>query len=342
MVGEVRQAMLFEEFHDGRVARRQLAQFLLGEAQARRSPRSVPARRRCRAPSSGGGRRRRNPRQSPCPSPSPPTRFTRAMAWRRVWATITLSRYITCSTGASKPVSSMLFTITMPMSPVTPSSSLPKAILKLLMLVSCFGVVRVGLQMGSSSLWLPEMMTSVFSRSSRSRSSFCGLAFLQRCEGLGQGGVDVFLVAHGGLAGGGHDLRLVAVRKDVGQVVRHHVLGLGLDGRLGFEVGVAGAVAENLQALLKVVVAEDILQKPCPCPSDRPLRRCGCGPRRRSPASRRPRWTGAWCICRCSRRRPAPSCRWACRCSRCGRSWGCPCRGSPRAWSIASGGPRPS
>ncbi len=44
----------------------------------------------------------------------------------------------------------------------------------------------------------------------------------------------------------------------MGQVVGHHVFGLGLDGRLGLQIGVAGAVAEDLQALLKVVVAEHI------------------------------------------------------------------------------------
>ena len=34
--------------------------------------------------------------------------------------------------------------------------------------------------------------------------------------------------------------------------------GLGLDGRFGFQIGVAGAVTENFHALLQVVVAEHI------------------------------------------------------------------------------------
>ena len=58
-----------------------------------------------------------------------------------------LSRYMTCSTGASKPVISMLFTITMPMSPLTPSSSPSKGSLKLLIARLVLGLVRVGLQM---------------------------------------------------------------------------------------------------------------------------------------------------------------------------------------------------
>src|ERR1700738_701766 len=48
-----------------------------------------------------------------------------------------LSKYITCSTGASNPVSSILLTITIPVLPASPSSSAPNGNLKLLMLVSC-------------------------------------------------------------------------------------------------------------------------------------------------------------------------------------------------------------
>ena len=84
------------------------------------------------------------------------------------------------------------------------------------------------------------------------------VGLFQRFQGLRQGRVEVFLVAHRRLAGGGHDLRLVAVRKDVGQVVGHHVFGLGRDGRPGLQVGLAGAVPQDLQALLEVVVAEDV------------------------------------------------------------------------------------
>src|SRR5215207_6888281 len=67
------------------------------------------------------------------------------MACNRLWAITTLSRYITCSRGASKPVSSMLLTITMPRLPSTPSSLPPKGSLKRLMLLLCLGSVEFGL-----------------------------------------------------------------------------------------------------------------------------------------------------------------------------------------------------
>ena len=44
----------------------------------------------------------------------------------------------------------------------------------------------------------------------------------------------------------------------MGQVVGDHVPGLGGDGRFGLQIGVAGAVTEDLHPLLEVVVAEDI------------------------------------------------------------------------------------
>ena len=56
----------------------------------------------------------------------------------------------------------------------------------------------------------------------------------------------MFLVANGRLTGSGHNLRLVAIGKDMGQIVRHHVLGFSLDGWFGLQISVAGAVAENL------------------------------------------------------------------------------------------------
>ena len=73
--------------------------------------------------------------------------------------------------------------------------------------------------------------------------------------------VDIFLVADGRFARGRDDLRLIAVGEDMGQVVSHHVLGLGLDRRLGFEISIARTIAENRQTLLKVVVAEHVLKR---------------------------------------------------------------------------------
>ena len=42
----------------------------------------------------------------------PETRLVRAIAWRRLWSVSGLSRYMTLSAGASKPVSSLLQTMT--------------------------------------------------------------------------------------------------------------------------------------------------------------------------------------------------------------------------------------
>src|SRR4051794_20539384 len=53
---------------------------------------------------------------------------------------------------------------------------------------------------------------------------------------------------------------IIAVRKDVLDIVRHHILRLGRDGRVCPKIGVAGAVAEDREAFLKVVVAEHVLE----------------------------------------------------------------------------------
>ena len=89
-----------------------------------------------------------------------------------------------------------------------------------------------------------------------------GVGLFQFGKRSRQGVVDMFLVTDRRLAGGGHHLRLVAVGEDMGQVVGDHVLRLGFDGRIGLQVGVAGAVTEDLHTLLEVVVAEDIREGP--------------------------------------------------------------------------------
>jgi len=59
------------------------------------------------------------------------------------------------------------------------------------------------------------------------------------CDDCVNGPVTFAWPVHGGnrFARGRDDLCLVAVRKDMGEIVLHHILGFGGDGWVGFKVG---------------------------------------------------------------------------------------------------------
>ncbi len=55
-------------------------------------------------------------------------------------------------------------------------------------------------------------------------------------------------------------MRLEAIGKDLGHVVPDHVFGFRSDGRIGFKIRLTGSMAQYLQSLVKVVIAEHILK----------------------------------------------------------------------------------
>ena len=86
-----------------------------------------------------------------------------------------------------------------PRSPLTPSSSLPNASLKLLMLASCRDESEYSLRWGRS-LWSLEITTSVFSRLEALQVRLARVGMLQLCDRRRESTVQMLLVAHGSLA----------------------------------------------------------------------------------------------------------------------------------------------
>ena len=60
---------------------------------------------------------------------------------------------------------------------------------------------------------------------------------LQFGQLLGQGIIHVLFVANRSLARGGHDLRLIPIGIHMREIVRDHILRLGLNGRVRLQVG---------------------------------------------------------------------------------------------------------
>ena len=167
------------------------------------------------------------------------------------------------------------------------------------------------------------------------------VALFQLVDLCRQSVVEGGLVADRCLAGDSHHLSLEAVGEDKAHVVLYHVGCFGPDGLLRLQVGVAGAEAQDLQALAQLVVAEDVGEALIHA---RLIHHLGVvGAPFVDDFQRRAVFhaTGAWCICRCSRRRSARSCRWACRCRPRAPRWAAPGPGWRPAVCTGSGAPRP-
>ena len=210
------------------------------------------------------------------------------MAWSSVCSLSAASRYMTCSTGASKPVSSMSQTTRMDSGSL---GSLKRSINR-----SCCSLLRCQRARRSSSLWPDDMMKG-------------RLGAVQTIQRL--------LVSDSGVTARGHHLGLEAVRGDELREVLDEVQADRFDAarragdrRLGGEPlfdrcpFVVGPVGEH--------VVEHLVDG---LPDDLECR--AAGSRRRSAPSPCHGPPARWCRCRCRDRRPGgccgPSCRSACR-----------------------------